>query len=463
MVSLGPEILVLLLALRSLGGSAPLDLVGLVDPADYFAARHVDATPRNLLALASASPTDAAGRFRQLLAIRRLADTADRLGEHRAAVRQALTRLAEEADGFARDHARIALARIDGKPTPVLHVVPPDSLREALAWFPADVTLAGALDVRAPPGRQAAAGAEAKRQAERVQALLLKSLPGQAREAVYQFAEAVGDCRLDRVAFGTALDPADSNKGRMYVRATGRMDHKRLAAYLREKLGPGVVVAERQGLRGEVITIFSPGASPPAWVLVGDHDLLLAGYVSDSVSCAGLADEVLAVRDGGRPNLLAGPLGKELRDVPGNAAGMLRGSVPRWMAAGIARSFLGAAPRQVAADLLPRESRDRPRPEAPGIEIRLRGTFDTEADAHRFADALRGQVREVRTALQGMSFSFQVLGAATVRKAVEEIEVRTDGPAVTARATLSERTIRVLLALLEAQLGARAGGGPNGR
>src|SRR6516164_3829283 len=130
MTPLGPAILLPLLLLGPLAGT-PTDLVAFVDPADYFASRRVEVGAGKLLELASGSPTDAKGTFQQLLAIRWLGENRDRLGEHQEAVRRALGRLAEGPDGFARDQARLALARLDGRPPPALHAAPKDSLREA--------------------------------------------------------------------------------------------------------------------------------------------------------------------------------------------------------------------------------------------------------------------------------------------------------------------------------------------
>ena len=110
---------------------------------------------------------------------------------------------------------------------------------------------------------------------------------------------------------------------------------------------------EKKGLRGEAITILVPADSPFAIALVGDSEVVIAGYVSHTVSCLRVAEEVLAVRAGGRPSLLAGPLGKSLGDVPADAHGLLRGALPRLeFAIPLARSSLGAAPRQLAVDLL---------------------------------------------------------------------------------------------------------------
>ena len=92
---------------------------------------------------------------------------------------------------------------------------------------------------------------------------------------------------------------------------------------------------------------------PPAFALVGDSEVIMAGYLPDAANCGKLVEEVLAVRAGGRPSLLTGPLGKTLRDVPVNARGLIRGDLPREWVALIARSSIGVSPHQLAVDLLP--------------------------------------------------------------------------------------------------------------
>ena len=107
-MSFGPEIIFLALLLGPIaGGGTQTDLLSLIEPADYFASRRVEVGPAQMLGLASGSPTDARGDFQQLLAVRWLADNKDPLGDHLGAARQALARLAEGPDGFARDYANV--------------------------------------------------------------------------------------------------------------------------------------------------------------------------------------------------------------------------------------------------------------------------------------------------------------------------------------------------------------------
>jgi hypothetical protein len=457
MGAIGILLLELMVVFACVASGTPTDLLSLIEPADYFASRRLELGARNLLELASGNPSDAKGEVRQLLATRWLGENKDRLGEHQEAVHQALARLARGPDGIAADYARIALARIDGKPLPVPPAAPKDGLREALEWFPKDVSLAVVLDARAPPAeRPAGPDPELLRRFQGALALFLKMMPGEGREELYRIAEGVGNLRLDRLAIGMALDPEASGNGRYFVRGTGRMDHKRVAAYFREAFGRDSGFAEKKGLRGEIVTTFAPRDTPPALALIGDSDFLLAWYTNNSIGCAKLLEELLVVRDGGRPSLLAGPLGKTLRDISPRARGLVRGEVPREMIAAIARSPIGVAPEQMSLDLL------SPGPAYADLDLRFRGTFANEADARQFARGLRTEVKQVGEALKDLSSPAQLAGIASLRKELERIEVESDGSVATVKVPVAAETLKVLLGLVEGVLSPPAGRTPNG-
>jgi hypothetical protein len=459
MSAVGSNILQLVLLLAPLGSAGqPTDLAALIDPAAYFPSRRIETGAPNMLMLASGTPRDARGEFQRAQAIRWLGDNADRLGEHHAAVYQVLVRHAREADELTADRARLALARLEGRPLPALRAAPHDSLREALDWFPADVRLVGVLDTRAPvdipPGQP---DVDLERQFQRVRASLLNALPGESREGLYGFAEAVGNCRLDRLAFGIVPAPWNTGHGQIFLRGTGRFHHARLAAYLRQQVGRDVLFVQRTGLRGEPITLVGPKNQPPACALVRDEDVILAGYVMTVGDSTALIDQMLAVRDGGRPGVRGGPLAEDLHNLARGQRGLFRGRLPGYMVADLARSPLGARPYRLAADVLAAPGGGA------GLELRLRATFDSEADARRFADGLRSELRQAVEALKELPLVIQLAGVAAVRQAVEQVEVRADGPAVAVRVQVSAATLKALLGLLEmAPAAYGTSGGPHG-
>src|SRR5438876_4809752 len=163
------------------GGGIQPDLVSALDPADYFFSRRVEGGVKNMLEAASKAPTNSQGGLTQLLAIRWLGEHKDRLGDNKEAVRTALQKLAEGPNGFARDYAQLALARIDDKPFPILQTIPKEGVRPALEWFPNDVNLAGVIDLRPPAGQKPAAkrDEELEKQFQRLQAQFMKMFPEQ--------------------------------------------------------------------------------------------------------------------------------------------------------------------------------------------------------------------------------------------------------------------------------------------
>jgi len=391
---------------------------------------------RPTLELASANPSEARGELWRWLAIRRLADEKDRLGNHKESVRALLGRLVRGADEFARDHARVALARIDGKPVPILREMPKGSLREALTWFPEYTNLVGVLDLRAPPGE---ADQELRQRFQRFRTLFLKTLPEASREGIYRLAEAVANGRLDRIAFALAPLAEGSHKQRIFIRLTGGVDHKRLTAYLQTAYGGDAAFTEKKGPRGEPITMVRP-KSPPALALVGDSDLVMAGDLEGTVDATDLVQEVLAVR-GGRPGLLGGPLGRLLRDARPEARLLLGGVVPLGVVSAVARSSLGAAPERFTTDMLA----------LPGAALDLRGRaiFESEADARKFATGVRAQLKEVLEAVKELPSASRLLGE-LLRKVVEGIEVKTSRAEVSIRVRLPASTSKALLKVVEA-------------
>src|SRR5262245_42811620 len=145
---------VLGLLLGPASGALPSDLVSLLNAEAYFQNNNIPVQADKLIELAAKAPADNKGRIGQLLAIRWLEENAGKLGGQKQAAQAALHKLATGPQGFARDYAARALARIDGKPAPVLHPAPKDSLRQALEWFPEDMALVAAMELRPTPGQK---------------------------------------------------------------------------------------------------------------------------------------------------------------------------------------------------------------------------------------------------------------------------------------------------------------------
>jgi hypothetical protein len=274
-------------------GGAANDLVSWIDADDYFKTRGVEVTAARMREVAARElAVEALAPVNRLLAIRWLGENAEAVKNDRQA-RRVLERIAagdraRDPQGFARDYARRALARLDGKPDPV-PTVPDDSLRaDALAWFPEKAVLVGGFDFRPPPGLDLPADPS-------LRALLAGSLSDRARKELYALAEVLGNVRVDRISFAL-MPPPKECKARAFIRITGLLERKRLLDFIRADR-PEARVKQEQGPRGELITLISTGPEGPAAALVGDTDLLIAatGFLA-SGSEQGKLDPVEVLR-----------------------------------------------------------------------------------------------------------------------------------------------------------------------
>jgi hypothetical protein len=291
------------------------DLLGLVDPEDYFQTRHITTAPSTMEKLAQSRPGDARSEVAQLLAIRWL-------GDHRIrAARQTLQQLAhpepaEDPHGSVRAYARRALAQIEGAASG-LKAAPWQSLRETLRWFPAEVTLVGAFDLSVPWAR--------KTFPPRPLGDLVRLDRQSSEGGLSEFLDRVGDLQLRRVAFACYPSKKVHGGTAVLARVTGQGDRERLARYVAESM-------ETPPIRDEVasdgvrVTVFANGCSSVV-ALVGDEDFLLASD-KDAQTALQALDRMLEVRVGRSASVLRGPLETDLRGVPGDSHGLVVGQLP---------------------------------------------------------------------------------------------------------------------------------------
>jgi hypothetical protein len=368
------------------GGNVTNDLVSLIDADTYFKSRRIEANAGGLAELARKDPANAKAQISQLLALRWL-------GEHPDAVKKdpqirallqnvAEGKTAQDPLGFARHYARRALAQVDGKPVR-FPPVPENTLRtDALKWFPADVTFFGALDFRASPGFK---GPELKSKP----ALLARVIPAEAVEEMFKFAEEVGNFEAERLAFGISPDPNQQSATRNYIRITGRGDHQRLAAFLQRNIR-GAVVKDEQPAQGAPITLISSEKEPPAFALIGNTDLVVAGYGRSQSRHLEVVQDVLEVRAGRKASLVVGPLANELKTISSSASGLVMGEVPEDLRKDLTRaSPFKAIPFRIVADLTRGED----------LVFRFRGAMASPAEAKAFTEAV-AQVK--KQAIEGL-------------------------------------------------------------
>jgi hypothetical protein len=373
MAAMGVWEMILLWA-ASVGG-LDNDLASLIDPADYFQSRMIEVKAGRLTELAGRDPADAKAQMAQLLAIRWLGEHPDQAkkAENGRAALQAIAEghKAQDPQGFARDHARRALARIDGQPSPAPRPLPPGGALKGLDWFPADATVCAALDLRA--------SGELPLPPEYLRSLLALAMPREVRDELYKFGETAGNIRPDRVAVAFEMAANGQGPHRIYIRYTGAANRKWLTAFLRQNF-PDETAQQGKGPNAGPVTILSSEKNAPAFALVGDTDLIMAGYGNDRARHREVVEKVLQVRGEGKGSALAGPLAETLKNVPPRASAFLAAELSDEMQKALTgRGIpLPVAPRRLLIDATRTNV----------LTVRLRATMKDAGGATALAGAL---------------------------------------------------------------------------
>jgi hypothetical protein len=447
--------LILMLLLGPIaGGQLPNDVAANLDPSDYFFSRRIEGGPKSMLELAGKKPSTPSDVLAQLLAIRWLSENPDKLAEHKDATLKALKQLAEGPAGFATDYAQRGIARLEGKPLPIVHSFAKGSVRgEALSWFPEDVNLFGAYDLRALPGQKAVAkDEELDKLFQRLRGQAMKALPPDAKEEIYKFAESVGNVRIDRVAAGYAPNASDQGKSRIYVRFTGQADHQGLVAFLSRTV-PDAQTEELKGPSGEPITLIH-GKRPPAFAIVGDTDMIMAGYQRNEEGSVDLVKQTLDIRAGKKPSVVKGAFAKDLEEAPEDASGVGRGVPPPEIQTGIAQSPVGVSPLRVALDVVNSNASGK------GLVVSFRAAMVNEADAKKFADGMNGIIKMAREEIKQAPLGVKKELLDELGKLVDAIEFKATGATVGCSLTVSPKTQRSMIELIEAMMKMELRDGP---
>src|ERR1043166_75901 len=257
---MGPTFAMVIM-LAAMSGGSDAEIAALIQPAHYFKTRQIDISVDKAIDLASEDPKDGKRQIMQLTAIRYLTDEAENLKKsakyaaHRQLIEQiAAGKKANDPHGFAQDHARrLLLKRDNARPMPAkIRPVRED----ALAWFPAEATMVGAMDVQQM--RQFGADSGLRE--------LLKLIPDREKELMYDVLEKVGNVRVDRAAFsykaGTGQGKGD---GKIYVRVTGKGNHNAIVEMIESLDGPGgrMQIKTVKDEKGTPITTMREGNHPP--------------------------------------------------------------------------------------------------------------------------------------------------------------------------------------------------------
>ena len=322
----GMEILMLL----AMGGGQT-DALSYLDPVRYFESRKIPVTVEKMVELSGQDPTDGKKQVQQLFALRWLAKNADKVKADPkfAQIKAHVTDIAagkkgRDLQGFSVDYAQRTLVAFGNKNAHSPATIPKDSVaKDALRWFPKDATLTGAFDLRYenPAMRKFA-------KTFLDQMLAFGGANGDPMEKIYDFVEKLGNARMDRISFAYTEDPQNNENSRIYLRYTGKVNHRWLVKLVRES-GGNMTIKEKRVFRGPKITLFYAERNAPALGLVGDDDLIMAGYQRDRDNKhAQIIEDVLAIRSGAKESVLNGPLAKMLGKTAPQASAVFAGHIP---------------------------------------------------------------------------------------------------------------------------------------
>jgi serine/threonine protein kinase len=229
---------------------------------------------------------------------------------------------------------------------------------EALSWFPADVSFVGVRDMRFLPELS-------------IQQLLVLT------HFAEKFWQGKGDRfwklvsnagQIERVAFAYLADAKNPGKSRIFIRLTGTLSRARVLEWFRQDW-PGASVRVDPGQEG-IALVSSSQPVAPAFAIVGNTDLILAGYQDVQQKHLDVVQQMLALRGGRGKNATAS---QALRNTHGDDFAFMIGRPPD----GIKNLFLlPVLPRSLAVNLRGRND----------ILLNLHGLFASEADARAFAD-----------------------------------------------------------------------------
>jgi tRNA A-37 threonylcarbamoyl transferase component Bud32 len=288
-----------------------------------------------------------------------------------------------------------------------------ERILEALRWFPRDSTFFGVIDFT-PLGSLTF-------DSPLVQALLEKMAPSTERAGFDQ--DNFSGVRLDRLSFAYVENPQKPGDGRLYLRLSGQFNRTRMTRFLQQNI-KGATVRPGSGVGQDDVTFISGPNDPPAIALVGETDLLLAGYSGGEAGKPRhdqqLVPEALELRlyaEGApaflKPNLTAGSYEKELRNLPPTCFALVLGDLPeplRQSASADGKGPIRAMPRFVSIAMT-RE------PNAVHFEGRLPGG----KEATMFAEDIARQIKDGVESLNKLPAQAQAAGLGQTLAAVKPV------------------------------------------
>jgi hypothetical protein len=349
------------------GGGANADLASILPAPTYFKSRNIDINVEKAIELAAKDPTDGKTQIAQLVALNYLADENANLkaspnyAQHRQLLEQiAMGRKAQDPQGFAKDYAATVLARLEGAKLP--RAAAPSLREDSFRWFPAAAKLLAAHDMRLARGDAPVKSSFGE---------MFKMFPQEMLTGAFGVVEKIGNVRIDRIAFAFVEGPPDQQQmGQIYIRISGKAN----AAWLLEGFKElNMQTKTIKGPQGETITTLLQPNRAPGVMLVGDTDVVIAGFQKDTADHEPLLNKVLELRNGKEKHAGEGFLKNELAKLPEKACGLFVGSLPAEAAVGAPFPL----PVMISAHIL--RTRD-------ALDVNFSGAMANEADAKQFVE-----------------------------------------------------------------------------
>lgn len=440
------------------------DLLSMVDGNDYFKSRKIPVTIEKMVELATTQANSSKDQVAQLLALRMLAEDADEVKKTKNfndilknIEEVAQGKKAADLQGFAAEYARRTAIALGSKLEPVKNKIPENSIRQdALNWFPKDVTLVVSQDFRFevdPTGKQA----------KEMRQKIMKMIPPEFKEPIYSTVEQLGNIQMERFSLGYTENPQNIQQGKIYIRVSGKINHKQAVAYIKKIAPPNYQFKETKSFRGKPITMMWTKENPPGIALIGDTDLILAGQetnfgLGDPLK---ILDEMLEVQRGKQPSVLTGPLAEKLKKISPTAAGMVIGQVPENMG----KSFTGGGGPPIGFRTFPKDVVIEMNFKGNELKLQLQSEMANANDAKNFADDTNNLVQLGLAAMQNPPpFPPNFPNPAKMLKGatdlLKSIKIETKGQSLTGSMAIGKDLIDSYVDFGMAFFGLRGFGGP---
>jgi hypothetical protein len=183
-----------------------------------------------------------------------------------------------------------------------------------------------------------------------IRSLRKMAFRGKDAEELIKLADQLGNVQVARTSFAYTAD-TDKDKGKIWIRVTGRADQKRMVAFLRG-LVKDTEMLEEKGPKAEPITLLHAKNQPPAFALVGNTDVLMASYEGNEGDHLAVVRDALDVFRGRKASVARGKVAEFLKDVSPDASALVAGELSDQQRLQLARTVPATLPRALTLQMI---------------------------------------------------------------------------------------------------------------